>query len=645
MAIRHQQFSGLIPKFSTELLPENNAAVADGCGLRSGKIVPLREHVSVADVPAGTKSIFLHNGVWLDWQADVDVVKSPVVDDEFDRLYWTGDGLPSVSGLLEDVRQSFRLGVPAPVVSPDLYTLLKSSVRWRYEWHYQYEDDSGTVYQEGDLYAGTYEGANVFEVTAGEEYHIHTVPPFVGTLPPLTKFVAYFDVYSTTDPDVELYLGRCYPSPHSQYDGQTTAYLNGGTVSMEQTNNIGTAPEAVFTMAYDTSEAGDYVKERSYVFTFVTAFGEEGAPCDPTGLISVLPTQDVVLSDLPTEAPAGYENIVLKRIYRTVTTAAGTVYQRVGDVDITQAYYYDIRVDAELTLLLDTADWLPPPDGMQGLCVNENGVGAGFTENKVHLSEPYRLHAYPAKFEFQVKSTVVSLKATASGFVVITTDEPEVIMGDTPSTMRRQRIPVKQGGAGKRGAVVFRGGVVYATPDGVGQIAGLGYSDLSGGYYDRANWQALNPAEMLAAVHDNQLLFYSSTSGLIASLADKMLVSDSATAPDAFYQDADNDTLYFASAGKIWKWRGGAGSVEATWQSRTFVFTRPAAPVSAQIQAAGYPVTLNLVGAGAPVLSIQILDSKVRKLPVLRRTEKWAYEVVTNHEVSQVVLGTAGGKL
>jgi hypothetical protein len=641
MEIRMQQFSGMVPKTSGELLPDYHAQLADGCTLRSGKIEPLKKHLAVASVPAGTKSIFLHNGEWMSWANDVDIVKSPVVDDAYDRLYWTGDAFPAISGMIDGARKRFRLGVPAPdAPNIELLTTPKDGVRWRVEWKYQYEEPDGTVSDEGNLYTNSESTESIEEMLSGYLYQISTVPEPGDDVTDEAVFCIYFDAYMNSD--IGTYLGRCY-SDKSLYTAQNSCYLNGAKITLVQSNN-NSSPECELLLVYDGSDASDNSTERSYVLTFLSAFGEESAPCDPSDLIAVLPTQDVVVTGLPTEAPDGYENIVSKRLYRTVSSSAGTYYQMVDDISLEVESYLDYKTDAELLTVLETADWNPPPDGMLGLCVNANGVGAGFTDDTLYLSEPYRLHAWPAKYEFQIKSKVVSVKPSGTSFVVLTTDEPEIISGDTPDSMRRTRIAVKQGCASKRSAVVFQGGVVYCTPDGVGMIS-TGYIDLSSDFYTRNKWQELKPETALAAVHDNMLLIYCDNGSLIASLDDQLLVSDSASAPDAFYQDADNDALYFCEGGSIWKWRGGEEPITARWRSRVYLSARPIAPIEVQVQAAGYPVELRFIADGEVVKKLTLTDSKVRKVPVMRRNEKWAYEVETLHRIDQLYIQTVGGSL
>lgn len=638
MALILEKFGGMIPKLNPELLPEANGALADGCYLASGKIVPRESHKDIEAVAAGALSIYRRNGKWLSWLTDVDVVKSPVANDAFNRIYISGDGLPKVMGALDGEDKTFTLGVPAPVSAPVVSPQHKDEIRWLRTWQYQYEDPDGTVSQSGALVEGEYGGQTINEVLSGQSYRMAALPAKIAGVSADAVFVAYFDAY--TDSDIPTYLGRVYPDI-SLYRAQTDLYVEGALVSMAQVNGAG----AEFSLSFDTSRASDYTKERVYVYTWITAFGEESSPSDPSALVEVSPVQDAIISGLPTVAPEGYPNVVKKRLYRTVTLSGGTIYMMVADVDMAAAEYTDSLFESELLSILDTVDWLPPPDDLKGIGVTSNGVGFGFSGRTVYFSKPYYLHAWPAKYQFEAKSEIVAMLALENGVAVVTKDQPEVIQGDTPESMQRITLPVRQGCVSKRSAVLYRGGMAYATPDGIGMISGLSHTMITDPYFERADWQALGPYTMIGAEHNQELLMYSASASLIAGLKDGQIVSDEGTEPTAFFHDEDEDALYFVQGGRIKQWRGGAESVTATWRSRTFVFSRPSAPISMQVHAAEYPVTVNFYAEGEKVLTLNMLNNKLRKLPVLRRTERWAFETVSAHTIRRITIGTAGGKL
>jgi hypothetical protein len=120
-------FDGVIPKRSPLLLKDTEATGSVEARLDRGHLEgwnELGESSTVFKPSENTRSIYPYKAGWLFWDSrDVDVVHSPVLDDEFDRIYYTGDGLPKISyrGIVDVGKHDangIRLGVPAPETAP-----------------------------------------------------------------------------------------------------------------------------------------------------------------------------------------------------------------------------------------------------------------------------------------------------------------------------------------------------------------------------------------------------------------------------------------------------------------------------------------------------------------------------------------------
>ena len=121
LSISLASFAGVKPRPDPRLLGNENAQIAKNCHFNNGNLSPLREPLLTGDTfSASTKTIFkylyLH---WFTWIVEVDAVKSPVANDPWERVYFTGDGWPKVTnntifsgGTMPAV--SFRLGIQAP---------------------------------------------------------------------------------------------------------------------------------------------------------------------------------------------------------------------------------------------------------------------------------------------------------------------------------------------------------------------------------------------------------------------------------------------------------------------------------------------------------------------------------------------------
>lgn len=127
-------FKGELPILDPSLLPEQNAQTARNLYLRRGTLkaekgTDPRAITTVINprtlwrYPNGNGGA----GYWLTWQDVVHVVKSPLAADDWDRVYWTGEGIPRVSGITKLTSGSppypggsWNLGVPAPTIRPSV---------------------------------------------------------------------------------------------------------------------------------------------------------------------------------------------------------------------------------------------------------------------------------------------------------------------------------------------------------------------------------------------------------------------------------------------------------------------------------------------------------------------------------------------
>ncbi|WP_425636122.1 hypothetical protein [Vibrio owensii] len=114
------QFAGERPKLAPHLLPNENATKAHNCDFEVGTLRPYKGALDTSDsVSAMAKTIYRYADLhWLYWSKDVDVVLSPIAQDPWGRVYYTGDGYPKVTNNQiiagDGAPINYRLGVPAP---------------------------------------------------------------------------------------------------------------------------------------------------------------------------------------------------------------------------------------------------------------------------------------------------------------------------------------------------------------------------------------------------------------------------------------------------------------------------------------------------------------------------------------------------
>ena len=132
--IKLEIFQGLIPRSSDRLLPPMAATEAKNTKLLNGEVRGFRALREEADFSAGSvtpvRTAFrvvdnagVNPDTWLTFDTrNVDVVRSPIVNDLYDRYYWAGDGAPKMNPYtrVNNGDAGFLLGVPTPVNAPSV---------------------------------------------------------------------------------------------------------------------------------------------------------------------------------------------------------------------------------------------------------------------------------------------------------------------------------------------------------------------------------------------------------------------------------------------------------------------------------------------------------------------------------------------
>ena len=127
----------MIPKLSPYVVPDNNSETAQNCRFESGILQPLygiTQDATLALTGHNINAIHLwkvnSNAYWLRFTDKVDVIRSPIADDSYSRIYWSGDSrmggallysyTPAVytGGGSEYPINYYKLGIPAPTQKP-----------------------------------------------------------------------------------------------------------------------------------------------------------------------------------------------------------------------------------------------------------------------------------------------------------------------------------------------------------------------------------------------------------------------------------------------------------------------------------------------------------------------------------------------
>lgn len=225
-----------------------------------------------------------------------------------------------------------------------------------------------------------------------------------------------------------------------------------------------TAPAVVVTGGVGATET------RSYVYTWVSAYGEEGPPSPPflqTGFTNG--SWDITLT-APTVPDTTNRNLTRVRIYRTVTnTTGGASYFLVVDQAIATLLYSDTLASTVVAAaaLLQSQLWSGPPSDLEGFVSMPNGMMAAWRSNEVWFCEPFRPHAWPASYTTSVDGQIVGLGVVGQTLVILTDGFPYSATGVNPANMAFSKIATFEPCMSRASIVSTANGVFYASPNGI----------------------------------------------------------------------------------------------------------------------------------------------------------------------------------
>lgn len=249
---------------------------------------------------------------------------------------------------------------------------------------------------------------------------------------------------------------------------------------------------------------------RAYVYTFVSAYGEESQPSDPT-----LATGDNgtwVISNIDATVPnAAERNITTVRIYRTVPGYATVEYFKVADIALGTTSYNDNFANDVVALnpIMESTSWAEPPANLQGLVVHPGGFLVGFDGRDLYMSEPYRPHAWPVEYVLTMQTEIVGLAIFNNSIVVATSSHPYVADGITPASMNLIKLDSIDPCVSRRSMATTLNGVYYSSVQGVVLVNIRGAQLVTKQLFSREEWYGrYNPGGVKAVPYGLQYIAF-----------------------------------------------------------------------------------------------------------------------------------------
>ncbi|MGF1727075.1 hypothetical protein [Photobacterium nomapromontoriensis] len=528
MQINIVVMKGQVPRLKPHLLPNEAATIAKDCHFENGIVAPLKIDSYQQTLPIAASTLFKYtDDHWFVWAKDIEAIHNPMAQDEWQRVYFTGDGVPKVTA--QDIAigpvspaASYDLGIPAPDVAP----------------------------------------------------LINRVDSSTGTEPP------------EGEPAI--------------FDDET----------------------------------------RYYIQTYVSRFGEEGAPSKPsTELLVEKPGSTV---DIGLVRPSvNTHNLTHTRLYRTVTSSAGAEYMLVAELPISQTEYAD-SVATLNAPILETWDFDVPDENMRGLCQMANGICAGFAGNEVMFSEAYLPYAWPKGYRGTTEHEIVGIAAIGTSLVVATKGYPFIFSGVTPSAINGTKIGSEQACISKDSIVVLNGTVLYASPDGIVAVGSDGAITITDQLITRQQWQDKRPHTIKAWASEGLYVALYEGGGFIFDPVSQDFRQIS-NRWDCAYADLERDQLFTVKGKEMSIWQGGTDDCPVTWRSKVFQLPVDSLMSCARIVSPNIAnLSVTIFADSKPIFTLEQgqLSERGFRLPAVRATN-WQVEVRGAAEVERIVIASS----
>lgn len=400
-------------------------------------------------------------------------------------------------------------------------------------------------------------------------------------------------------------------------------------------------PSAAPTTAITTPGADQTLSKvaRIYVYTWVTSYGEEGAPSPASTKLNVVSGDVVTVSGIAS-APAGNYSMQYKRIYRSEVGADGSIaFYYVGQIAAASTSFVDNVADVNEALA--TTDYAPPPDTIQGFVSMPNGVIAGFTGNDIYFCEPYVPYAFPTKYSLTTEFPIVGLASFGQSLLVATKGTAYLVTGVDPASMSMEALQGTRGCVSKASIVSTGDGAIYASADGLVAVSGAGTKLITEEEFTQANWLAINPDTLIGRWHEGRYVGFTSSTGIIIDRSGKITTIAGIT-PSAMYVDPLSNKLYLVTAGRTLSRFDSGSTLTARWKSKKITIgANKSMPACARVEADTYPVTFKIWADGSLKATITVSSDASFWLPSALVNTSIEFEISGTAKFTHVTLGSS----
>lgn len=397
----------------------------------------------------------------------------------------------------------------------------------------------------------------------------------------------------------------------------------------------------------------------TYVYTYVTQFGEEGPASAATDFVEYKDGQskNITVTAPPSGSYAFGAGAAI-RIYRTATGSSTSDFLFVGEIGISATTFADTLLDEELgEVMTSTFNFKPldddaayAPDGpLKGLTAMAGGFLAGFAGKTVAFSKQYLPHAWDPANSVVTEAPIVAIKEAAFGLLVLTETVPYLAAGSTPDTMGLQKLDIDQPCVSAKSVAELAGGVIYASPDGLVFVTSNSSQLITKGLITRDQWQqTYTPTSILGVSHENRYFAFFTTGDRSACLVFDIENSEAPFVEltlhtTAAHVSAKDDALYLLSGTALHQYGAGAAK-EFTYKSKSYFLIEDTAFAWCRVICDGRPTIKVYVDGDKK--SDNVVDTNIIfRLPATMRGRELEIEIESSTAVHSVSVATNRGEL
>ncbi len=660
-------------------MPDDRAQYAKNCEFTGGSLQPMAEGFLLQTmVNNPVRGIYTEDGInFYTWPTETLAFKGPTIGDVYNRVYHLTPGVGkfnvsttagmAYNGPSPSAGNTWKAGVPRPTVAPSLSLVRRTTLS-------DYPNATVKIEAWWEYGGKQYDKATVSFVTITPFLKFSFTPPNKTANTTTTSTVATTPYDPFTGAANQAYIGDS-GFPYDPITGAINPLYSGPTTSTQTTTaNDGTPDKSTLAaklsfldtdsreivavvvrpgsisrssalpggLEVSLDESGavtvtwGIVETRAYVFTCRNAWLEQGAP-SPASLISPTYMDDVQLT-LSAPSFTGYRPLQDYRVYRTY--GSNPAYVGVTVTGSGSVFTDASNAKSVVGEALESTDWTPPPDGMQGCVLMPNGWFAGFVGNTLYMSEPYRPHAWPYSMTFA--KSIRGLAVAQQSIVVTTADGVHVVTGAFPASAQNIRLASPQPGISQRSMAPVDGAVAYASNDGIVFVEGASATiDISQKLFTRAKWRefcagTLDDASITFAYHDGCLVASSQTSpdGFTLRLDEGVgALSRIDAGFNAMFYLPVTDSLYYSKGAAVYLFKGGGVNKTLDWRGKDWVYPNHVTFGAAYIRADG-PVTVKIYAEDTVVYTATQVSGYFR-LPSLTRALRWSVRFVGNYDIKE----------